>query len=72
LSRHAAIRNARGRNIAQELAAQGIYAKAASREGLAEEMPEAYKDVHQVVRVCDGAGISKMVAMLKPMGVMKG
>jgi tRNA-splicing ligase RtcB len=72
LSRHAAIRSARGRNIAQELAAQGIYAKAASREGLAEEMPEAYKDVHQVVRVCDGAGISKMVAMLKPMGVMKG
>jgi len=72
LSRHAAIRSARGRNIAQELAAQGIYARAASREGLAEEMPEAYKDVHQVVRVCDGAGISKLVAMLKPMGVMKG
>jgi len=35
-------------------------------------MPEAYKDVHQVVRVCHGAGISKMVAMLKPLGVMKG
>src|SRR5574340_216280 len=72
MSRHAAIKSARGRNIAQELAAQGIYAKAASREGLAEEMPEAYKDVHQVVRVCAGAGISKLVAMLKPMGVMKG
>jgi tRNA-splicing ligase RtcB len=72
LSRHAAIRSARGRNIAQELAAQGVYARAASREGLAEEMPEAYKDVHQVVRVCHGAGISKMVAMLKPLGVMKG
>jgi tRNA-splicing ligase RtcB len=72
LSRHAATRSARGRNIAQELAAQGIYARAASREGLAEEMPEAYKDVHQVVRICHGAGISKMVAMLKPLGVMKG
>ena len=72
LSRHAAIRLARGRNISQELAEQGIYVRAASREVLAEEMPEAYKDVHQVVRVCHGAGISKMVAMLKPLGVMKG
>jgi len=72
LSRHAAISAARGRNIAQELAERGVYARAASREVLAEEMPEAYKDVHQVVRVCHGAGISKLVAMLKPLGVMKG
>ena len=72
LSRQAAIRSARGRNIAQELAEKGIYARAASREGLAEEMPEAYKDVHQVVRVCHGAGISKLVAMMVPLGVMKG
>jgi len=72
LSRHAAISAARGRNISQELAERGVYARAASREVLAEEMPEAYKDVHQVVRVCHGAGISKLVAMLKPLGVMKG
>jgi tRNA-splicing ligase RtcB len=72
MSRHAAIRLARGRNIAQELADKGIYVRAASREVLAEEMPEAYKDVEQVVNVCHGAGISKLVARLRPLGVMKG
>jgi tRNA-splicing ligase RtcB len=72
MSRHAAIRSARGRNIAQELAEKGIYVRAASREVLAEEMPEAYKDVEQVVQVCHGAGISKLVARLRPLGVMKG
>jgi len=72
LSRHAAIRKARGRNIATELAEKGVYVRAASREGLAEEMPEAYKDVDEVVRVCDGAGISKLVARMTPVGVMKG
>jgi tRNA-splicing ligase RtcB len=72
MSRHAAIRSARGRNIAQELAEKGIYVRAASREVLAEEMPEAYKDVDQVVRVCHEAGISKLVAKVKPLGVMKG
>ena len=72
LSRHEAIRRSRGRNIAKELMDKGIYVRAASREVLAEEMPEAYKDVDQVVTVCDGAGISKLVARLKPIGVMKG
>ena len=72
LSRHAAIRSARGRNIAQELAEKGIYVRAASRQVLAEEMPEAYKDVDQVVRVCHEAGISNLVAKMRPLGVMKG
>jgi tRNA-splicing ligase RtcB len=72
LSRHEAIRRSRGRNIAKELMDKGIYVRAASREVLAEEMPEAYKDVDQVVTVCHGAGISKLVARLKPIGVMKG
>ncbi len=44
----------------------------ASRQVLAEEMPEAYKDVDEVVRTCHGAGISKMVARLVPIGCMKG
>jgi tRNA-splicing ligase RtcB len=72
LSRHAAIRKGRGRNISQELAEQGVYVRAASRQVLAEEMPEAYKDVDEVVGTCDGAGISKLVARLRPIGVMKG
>jgi tRNA-splicing ligase RtcB len=72
LSRHEAIKRGRNRNIAKELAEQSIYVRAASRQVLAEEMPEAYKDVDEVVRTCHGAGISKMVARLKPIGVMKG
>ncbi len=72
MSRHAALRAAKGRNIARELQERGVYARAASREGLAEEMPEAYKDVNDVVQVCHGAGISKLVAKLRPLGVMKG
>jgi tRNA-splicing ligase RtcB len=70
--RHAALKIARGRDLRQELAEKGIYARAASREGLAEEIPEAYKDVNDVVEVCSGAGISKLVARLRPLGVMKG
>ena len=46
--------------------------RAASPRVLAEEMPEAYKDVDEVVRTCDGAGISRLVARLRPIGVMKG
>ncbi len=72
MSRHAAIRQGRGRNIARELESKGIYTRAASRQVLAEEMPEAYKDVDEVVRTCHGAGISKLVARLIPLGVMKG
>jgi tRNA-splicing ligase RtcB len=72
MSRHAAIRAGRGRNIREELGAKGIYVRAASPKVLAEEMPEAYKDVDEVVRTCDGAGISRLVARLRPIGVMKG
>ena len=72
MSRHGAIRAAQGRDIRQELAQKGVYVRAASPKVLAEEMPEAYKDVDQVVQVCHGAGISKLVAKLKPIGVMKG
>jgi len=72
MSRHAALKSARGRDIAKELAERGTYARAASREGLAEELPEAYKDVNDVVAVCHGAGISKLVARVRPIGVMKG
>ena len=72
LSRTAAVKAARGRRIDQELAAQGIFARSRSREGLAEEQPEAYKDVHDVVATVHAAGISRKVARLRPMGVIKG
>jgi len=72
LSRHAALAQAKGRDIARELAESGIYVRAASRGVLAEEMPAAYKDVDEVVEICQQAGISRRVARLRPIGVMKG
>ena len=72
LSRHEAIRRARGRSIYRELEDAGIVVMSAGRETLAEEMSEAYKDISNVVDVVHGAGISKKVARLRPMGVVKG
>jgi len=72
LSRKAAIRAARGRSISSELEGQGIYARAAGKTSLMEEMPEAYKDVSQVVKVVHKAGIASKVARLKPLCVVKG
>jgi len=72
LSRHAAKRQARGRNIEAELAAQGILIRAAGRATVAEEISEAYKDVMEVVGVVQQAGIGKIVARLRPMAVIKG
>lgn len=72
MSRTAAIRLAAGRRIDKELDAIGVIARARGHKGLAEEQPEAYKDVDQVVEVVDRAGISKKVARLRPVGVIKG
>ncbi|MBN2496323.1 MAG: RtcB family protein [Deltaproteobacteria bacterium] len=72
LSRHQAKKEARGRRIADELAARGIAVRCASRNTLSEEMPEAYKDVSDVVDVVCGAGIARKVARLVPLGVIKG
>lgn len=72
LSRSAALRRAKGRAIDRELAAQGILVRSQGRKTLAEEMPEAYKDVERVVSVMDRAGISPRVARLRPLGVIKG
>jgi len=72
LSRTAAVKAARGRRIDAELAARGIVARAAGRDALAEEMPEAYKDVREVVDVVHRFGISTRVARLRPLGVIKG
>ena len=72
LSRTAAVKLARGRSIAAELQARGIVARATGRESLAEEMSEAYKDVKNVVEVVERAGLSRVVARLVPIGVVKG
>ncbi|MEW6097367.1 MAG: RtcB family protein [bacterium] len=72
LSRTAAIQQARGRAIDRELGEKGILVKSAGRETLAEEMPEAYKDVTQVVNVLHNAGIARRVVKLRPLGVVKG
>jgi tRNA-splicing ligase RtcB (3'-phosphate/5'-hydroxy nucleic acid ligase) len=72
LSRQAAKRKAHGRDITEELLAQGIHVRAQSRATVVEEMPEAYKDVSQVVDVVHGAGIARKVAKLIPLAVVKG
>jgi tRNA-splicing ligase RtcB len=72
LSRTAARKAARGRSIADELRARGVLARASGRESLAEEMPEAYKDVKNVVDVVERAGLSRVVARLRPLAVVKG
>jgi tRNA-splicing ligase RtcB len=72
MSRHAALKMARGRSIVQELKAKGIIVRGAGRATIDEEISEAYKDVESVVEVAHGAGISKKVAKLKPLGVIKG
>lgn len=72
MSRHQAIRKAKGRAIWRELQDRGIFVRSAGRETLAEEIPEAYKDVSNVVDVVHNAGISLKVARLRPMGVIKG
>jgi tRNA-splicing ligase RtcB len=72
MSRTAAVKLAAGRRIDKELDAIGIIARARGFKGLAEEQPAAYKDVDLVVDVVDKAGISKKVARLRPVGVIKG
>jgi tRNA-splicing ligase RtcB len=72
MSRHAAIKAARGKSISKELQDRGVTVRAKGRETLAEEAPEAYKDVNKVVEVVHNAGISRRVAKMRPIGVIKG
>jgi tRNA-splicing ligase RtcB (3'-phosphate/5'-hydroxy nucleic acid ligase) len=72
LSRHAAVRAFRYEDVTRALAGHGITVRAASREGVTEEAPGAYKDVEEVVRVAEGAGLTRRVARLVPLGVVKG
>jgi tRNA-splicing ligase RtcB len=72
MSRTAAVAASKGRRIDRELAEAGIVARAHSWKGLAEEQPAAYKDVDEVVDVVHRAGLSKKVARMRPIGVVKG
>ncbi|WP_369018744.1 RtcB family protein [Thermatribacter velox] len=72
MSRSEADRRSRGRDIAQEMEAKGVLVLAESKATLREEIPEAYKDVSQVVEVVDRAGLSRKVVYARPLGVIKG
>jgi tRNA-splicing ligase RtcB len=72
MSRTAAKKKIHGGTLRQELEAQGIRVRAGSLAGLAEEAPDAYKDIDAVIEVVHGAGLARKVARLRPMAVMKG
>jgi len=72
MSRKEATRRFKVRDVVEELGRQGVIIKSASKEGITEEAPQAYKDVDDVIETAQGAGISRKVVKLKPMGVIKG
>ncbi len=72
LSRAKARKRARGRDLYAEMQARGVLLRATGRRTVAEEMPEAYKDVSEVVDAIAGAGIAKPVVRLRPLAVVKG
>jgi tRNA-splicing ligase RtcB (3'-phosphate/5'-hydroxy nucleic acid ligase) len=72
LSRHAAARRVPINALRREMAEAGVHMRGASTRGLVEEAPESYKDVDEVIRACDGAGLARPVARLVPLGVVKG
>ncbi len=73
MSRHAALRKFRGEEIKRNLwEKKHIYVRSASNKVAAEEAPDAYKNVDDVVRAVEGAGISRIVARMRPLGVVKG
>lgn len=71
-SRHQALKNSKGKNLIEELNRDGIVIQAKGIKTIAEEMPQAYKDVSDVVDIMHNSGITKKVAKLKPIGVIKG
>ena len=72
LSRFAAKKKWSGQQVKDDLAKNKILVKASSLNGISEEAPEAYKDVDEVVKISNDAGIGRLVARLKPLGVIKG
>jgi len=72
LSRSSALREIKGEKVKKELSGKGIEVKAGSWKSLAQEAPQVYKDIDEVVRVVEELGINKKVARLKPIVVIKG
>ena len=72
MSRRAALKRWKGKNVINSLKTRGIIVKAASMRGAAEEAPEAYKDVNRVVDATHRAGLARKVALVRPMAVIKG
>ena len=72
MSRHQALKTWNGDAVVQELAQQGILVRSPSMRGVAEEAPDAYKDVHAVVDAADAAGLARKVARLAPLVCVKG
>ena len=72
MSRAAATRTFHASEVVKALNEKGIYLHAASKAGIVEEAPGAYKDVEHVVRIAEGAGLTKIVARMVPLGVVKG
>jgi tRNA-splicing ligase RtcB len=72
MSRKAATKQMHGRELREQLRGEGIWVSTTQLRLLAEEAPYAYKDVSEVVRVCEDAGLSRRVARLRPLAVVKG
>ena len=72
MSRHQALRSYKGRKVVDDLAARGIIVKSPSMRGIAEEAPQAYKDVSAVVDAAAEAGLARKVARTQPLVCVKG
>jgi tRNA-splicing ligase RtcB len=72
MSRTAARKGRDAREVQKRLEEQGILVRSESRDGILEEVPEAYKNVDEVIEVVHDAGLARKVARFRPMGVIKG
>jgi tRNA-splicing ligase RtcB (3'-phosphate/5'-hydroxy nucleic acid ligase) len=72
MSRTAAKKGRNAQEVQKHLLDQGIFVRSETRDGILEEIPEAYKDVDEVIEVVDRAGLARKVARLRPIGVIKG
>jgi len=72
LSRHQALKEFTSEGVVEQLGKNNIYYRSDSKKAASEEAPGAYKDINEIVKSVELAGISKIVARLKPIGVVKG
>ena len=72
LSRSAAKKSIKGAEVRDSLSKEGIIVRAPNNDAIAEEAPHAYKPIGEVIRIVDTVGISRLVARLEPLGVIKG